>query len=627
MPAPTNVAELRTFLGSVNYLAQFLPNLSTLATPLRSLLHKGADFNWSPYCTEVFNKLKNLITSAPILAYFDVGKPVIIQCDASQRGIGAALIQEGHPIAFTSRSMTPTEERYAQIEKEMLAVLVACEKFDNFIYGLPHIIVHSDHKPLEAILKKSINDAPRRLQRMLLRLQKYNVEIQYRPGKEMWIADLLSRLFSKEENKPSAFALKLESVPIDAELALSPNALQRLRDASAQDSEIQEILEGNIPSRYSSVKADIATKDGLAFKSGRLIVPVALRKEALEQLHIGHKGICSTQRLARETFYWPGINADIQQLISRCHVCASIGPTQAKEPLQQHEVPNSPWQKIGMDYFEFEGKPYLIMIDYFSNWIEVDPMPSMNTQALIDTCRKHFSRYGIPQVIMSDNGRQFVSSEFQSFAKRLDIILQQSSPHHQQSNGKSESAVKSIKTLFKKCQRDNSDPNFALLEWRNTPMEHLNLSPAQLMFSRRCRTMVPRLQSALAPKTPANVNHGREKRQDKQTKQYNKHTKELCPLQINQSVRLQVPGTTDWVPGKVIARHGFRKYDVTVGDSVFTRNRKFLRPSSCPSFPAISSDDAPIPGEDENPRATDQPQLRRSQRVIRPPNRYGFSSA
>ena len=342
MPAPSNVAELRTFLGSINYLAQFLPNLAALTNPLRSLLHKGMEFNWSSHCGEVFEEVKKLITSTPIMSYFDVTKPVIIQCDASQKGVGASLIQDGHPVAFASRSLTTTEEKYAQIEKEMLAIVVACEKFDNFIYGLPSITIHSDHKPLESIFQKSINDAPRRLQRMLLRLQKYNVNLVYRPGKDMWIADLLSRLYSRQSKQSSVFALKLEVEPFDAELAISATALQKLKQASANDPDIYDMLTGKFPSSYKSVKDDIATKNGLAFKSGRLIVPVELRKEALQQLHIGHKGICSTQRLARETFYWPGITRDIQQVVSNCNVCAAIGPSQPKEPLCHHEIPGAP---------------------------------------------------------------------------------------------------------------------------------------------------------------------------------------------------------------------------------------------------------------------------------------------
>jgi hypothetical protein len=624
MPEPSNVAELRTFLGSVNYLAQFLPNLATIANPLRSLLHKGTEFNWSSHCAEVFVKIKTLLMRAPIMSYFDISKPVTIQSDASQNGIGAALIQEGHPVAFASRSLTSTEERYAQIEKEMLAVVFACEKFDNFIYGLPSITVHSDHKPLEVILKKSINEAPRRLQRMLLRLQKYNVELQYRPGKDMWIADLLSRLFAKEEKPQSIFAVKVQNVPLDAELAISASAQQKIKDASTKDSEISEILSGKIPSRYKAVKDEIATKNGMAFKSGRLIVPVELRSEALKQLHLGHKGICSTQRLARETFFWPGITSDIQQMIAKCRVCAAFGPSQAKEPLIHHGVPDTPWQKLGMDYFEFENKAYLVTVDYYSNWIEVDPMPSMDAKSLINMCRKHFSRYGIPQEIVSDSGRQFVSRPFHDFAASLDITLTQSSPHYHQSNGKAESAVKMVKTIFKKCRMDNSDPNFALLEWRNTPMEDLNASPAQLMFNRRCRTAITRRKAALKPQV-ANVNNGRQRRQCKEEKRYNMHAKALRPLKHGDNVMLQIPGSTRWIQGSIIGRLKHRAYKVLCNGSVYKRNRQFLRPSA---LQAIEENEVPIPRCESRPGAegATSSELRRSKRVIQPPSRYGFSA-
>ena len=254
-------------------------------------------------------------------------------------------------------------------------------------------------------------------------------------------------------------------------------------------------------------------------------------------------------------------------------------------------------------------------------------MPSMDAGSLINVCRKHFSRYGLPQTIVSDCGRQFVSQAFRDFAKNLDITLTQSSPHYHQSNGKSESAVKIIKTLFRKCRMDNSDPNFALLEWRNTPMEYLNTSPAQLMFNRRCRTVIPRLVTDLKPAIPKNVDDGRERRQKNQAKRYNLHTKVLRPLKMNERVMLQIPGSTRWIPGVIVARNSDRSYDVSVNGSTYKRNRIFIRPTSI-SVTQEPIDVAPIPIPEDNQT---QPSpggealyLRRSQRHVVPPNRYGF---
>jgi hypothetical protein len=139
-----------------------------------------------------FEKIKEILSTDRVLRYYDVTKPVILQTDASSKGLGAVLLQDGFPVAYASRTMTTTQERYAQIEKELLAVVFACERFHQYIYGKT-VEVHSDHKLLENILKKPLGAAPARLQRMLLRLQTYDINLIYKPGKLLKVADTLSR--------------------------------------------------------------------------------------------------------------------------------------------------------------------------------------------------------------------------------------------------------------------------------------------------------------------------------------------------------------------------------------------------------------------------------------------------
>nr|XP_039272254.1 uncharacterized protein K02A2.6-like [Styela clava] len=135
-------------------------------------------------------------------------------------------------------------------------------------------------------------------------------------------------------------------------------------------------------------------------------------------LHERHKGIGSTRRLAQESVYWPGISSDIKDTVGNCRICASIQLSQAKEPMQPQDVPSGPWQKVGMDYFELDNKPHIVMVDYYSNWIEIDPVSSMSVNTLITVCRKHFCRRGIPLIVMSDSGSQFKSSQFREFANK-----------------------------------------------------------------------------------------------------------------------------------------------------------------------------------------------------------------
>ena len=201
MPTPKNKDDVKRFLGFVTYLAKFIPNLSELDAPLRELLKIDAVFDWQPAQEEAFVKLKEQCCGQPVLKYFDVKKPVEIQCDASQHGLGAVLIQDGQPTAYSSRSLTDVEGRYAQIEKEMLSIVHACKKFHPYIFG-KEVTVYNDHKPLEQILKKPLLAAPMRLQRMILNLQWYDLIVKYRKGKEMYLPDTLSRAYLPDTPNP-----------------------------------------------------------------------------------------------------------------------------------------------------------------------------------------------------------------------------------------------------------------------------------------------------------------------------------------------------------------------------------------------------------------------------------------
>ena len=194
MTPPTDKQQLASFIGMVTYMGNFVPHLSHHTEPLRAMLKQEAVFAWDEMANASFQKIKDLIAKSATkpLHYYDRRKPVTVQVDASQRGLGACLLQDGQPIAYASKSLTDTETRYANIERELLAIVFACERFNTYMLGRPFTL-ESNHKPLEMIHQKSLASAPPRLQRILLQLQRYDVTIRYRPGKEMLLADALSR--------------------------------------------------------------------------------------------------------------------------------------------------------------------------------------------------------------------------------------------------------------------------------------------------------------------------------------------------------------------------------------------------------------------------------------------------
>ena len=180
--APTSRKELETSLGIFNYLSKFSQGLAQQVALLRTLLQKDAVWCWDANMEKTFDKVKKLITKhpGPILKYFDVTCDTVLQVDASQFGLGAVLTQQGRPVAYASRALTPTQANYAQIEKEMLVIVNGCEKFHQYIYGRP-VVVETDHKPLEYILQKSLASTPPRLQLMIMKLQQYDLTVKYKP--------------------------------------------------------------------------------------------------------------------------------------------------------------------------------------------------------------------------------------------------------------------------------------------------------------------------------------------------------------------------------------------------------------------------------------------------------------
>ena len=195
MPPPADKQGLRRIMGMVNYLQKFAPGLSELTTPIRTLLKDDAEFVWEESVHgQCFKRVKGVIASAPVLKYFDPSVEAVLQCDASQHGLGACLMQNGQPVAYASRSLTETECNYVQMEKELLATVFGVEKFESYLYGRK-FKVETDHQPLESILKKSLLSAPKRLQRMMLRLQNFDFEVEYKKGTLLHLADTLSRAF------------------------------------------------------------------------------------------------------------------------------------------------------------------------------------------------------------------------------------------------------------------------------------------------------------------------------------------------------------------------------------------------------------------------------------------------
>ena len=213
MDSPQNVASLQSFNGMVNYLKKFSPVLSELSETLRRLCKSGVKWAWESEQQNAFKAIKQVITTLPVLAYFDKTKKYTIQCDAYKKGLSVVLLQESKPVMYVSRKLTETEQRYSNIERELLAIVFALERLDHYTFGRT-ITVQSDHQPLQSIWKKSIVSASPRLQRLLLRLAHYDINIEYLHGKENVIADALSRVCPLQSNNSKIKESNIDVIPV-----------------------------------------------------------------------------------------------------------------------------------------------------------------------------------------------------------------------------------------------------------------------------------------------------------------------------------------------------------------------------------------------------------------------------
>ena len=593
MPAPTDVQGVRRLCGMIQYLAKFMPNLASDLEPIRALTKKDSEWNWSPECEQALKAVKQQVTNTPVLAFFDPREELVLQVDSSKDGLGAAILQNGRPLEYASRALTQAERRWAQIEKETLALVFGLERFDQYTYGRP-IRVQNDHKPLAAILKKPLSQASRRIQALMMRLHRYDVTFQYVQGTQLFIADTLSRAYLPD---PGDDICVLE---IHALADVADKTRDEVRDATEKDRGLQTLLrvidEGwpekkcDVPENirmYFDVRDTLSQHEGIILKGDRILIPFSLRADMTKRLHAAHLGYDSMLRRARELMYWPGMAQDIKQMADNCEACQRMKPNNQKEPLMQHEDGRAPWKKIGTDLFEIRGRQYLVTVDYFSYYIEVDYLKSTTTRDVINKLQGHFARYGVPAEIVSDQGPQYTAAEFKRMTEEWGIIHTMSSPGHHQSNGKAEAAVKTVKHMMYKCLEKDSNQYEALLELRNTPRQDTGLSPAQMMFGRQIRSRLPMINTKpVGQRQTQKAIKKRRNRQKTVKSSYDKRAKELIPLHAGQPVFFQhVPGQ-QWKKGVIRRRDDERSYTVE-GDNggVYERNRVHIRPTSIHSKP------------------------------------------
>lgn len=221
---------------------------------------------------------------------------------------------------------------------------------------------------------------------------------------------------------------------------------------------------------YWGYKDDLAINYDLVWRGNRVVIPKDLRKEMLKNVHVGHLGIDKCKLRIRETMFWPNINTQLEDYIKSCQPCLYNKNENRRETMIPHEIPSIPWSKVGTDTFHFNNEIYLIVVDYYSKYIEVSKVCSLMSCEIIQHLKNIVSRYEIPETVVSDNGPEYSSHLFKEFSNSWNFNHVTSSPRYPQSNGQAERSIQTVKNIMRKTKHEGSDFRLGLLEYLNTPI-------------------------------------------------------------------------------------------------------------------------------------------------------------
>ena len=531
-PPPGAVKPLRSFLGLASYYRRFVPRFSTVASPLHALTRKDVPYVWTPACQQAFEKLKELLTSAPLLRYPDFKKPFILETDASGDGLGAVLAQRQEdgsvrPIAYASRSLQKHEKNYGITELEGLGVVWAAKHFRPYIYG-HQCTVFTDHEALKSLLNTPQPSG--KLARWGMVLQELNLTIQHRAGKHNANADALSR-----------YPLLDSTNGVDARGEKLVAALTMTEDGDGEDTEEEDSLAsmqhrdpelaplivfletGTLPPRDQDARQIVLASEQFTLEEDvlyyvendgtlRVVPPVNQRERLVNEAHSGkfgaHLGDAKVYSEIKKHYWWRGMRRDITRWTRGCIVCATRSVGRAvKAPLTPIPV-DGPFDRIGVDVIQFpktsRGNQYaVVFVDYLTKWPEVFAVPDQSAATIARLLVEEIvSRHGVPSEILSDRGRAFLSGLMQEVQHLLGFKKVNTTAYHPQTDGLVERYNRTLtamlaKTVEKRGLEWDERLPYVLFAYRACQQASTRESPFFLLYGRDPRLPVP---AALSPK-------------------------------------------------------------------------------------------------------------------------------
>ena len=469
------------------------------------------------------------------------------------------------------------------IEKEALAIVFGIKKFHKYLFGRRFTLL-TDHRPLTLLPgpKRGIPVlAASRLQRWSIQLSAYQYDIEYRASKNHANADALSHLPRKTVEEPDDWTLEADQVN-RVQMERAPVTVTQIREATRGDPVLSRVVycilhgwsaEDSIPEQlkiYYTKEDEFTVEDGCLLRGTRVVIPAKYRAAVLSELHLNHPGMVRMKSLARLHVRWPSLDHDVEQTVRDCGDCQA---NRSRSPLKVNNPwiwPTSPWQRIHLDFAgPFNGEMFLLVVDAKSKWIEVFPMSSTTASATIRALRFLFATHGLPEVIVSDNGPQFVAQKIKDFLKSNGIRQRLSSPYHPASNGEAERAVRTFKESMKtmKDEPGTQAEKLArfLLSYRTTPHTGTGCTPAELLMGRRIRTRLDILRPNLSARIA------------KKSKLVDQSTRRLLEIGEPVMVKDYRDRKRPWIQGVIQDRLGPVTYRVLVGDLLWKRHIDQLR--------------------------------------------------
>ena len=620
-PTPRNIHDMRSWFGLINQVSYAFPSAEVLQ-PFRHLLRPNTPFVWTKQLDETFQLSKQIIVDqiAEGITIFDKNKPTCLATDWSKRGVGYWILQkqckcdsskpscchDGWKITLTgSRFTNKSESNYYPIVGEALAVADALEKTRYFTLGCSNLIVNTDHKPLLKIFSdRSLNDIPNtRLRDLKEKTLPFKFSITHIPGLKNIIPNVFSRYpvgkapcdtEDDDTNEIMSIGSTLQAITWDMVKVATQSSVPMMYLIKALEDGFPHKKE-DLPldiQQYHQYRNDLHYVDGVVLYNHRIVIPPSLRGQIQDSLHAAHQSTGMMLSRAKSSVFWPGITKDIQQQREDCNACNRNAPSQPSSPPYPTPSPEYPFQLICADFFQHEGQHYLITVDRYSNWPTIDRAQE-GSKGLIESLRKQFSTFGVPEEVSSDEGPEFKSHATTTFLKNWGVHQRLSSVGFPHSNSRAEIGVKTAKRLITENTGPNGNLNTdklqrAILQYRNCPDPSTGLSPAMCIFGRPVKDFIPIQPGRYRPHpTWVDTLNKREEalrhRHMIASERWSEHTRQLPPLRIGDHVRVQNqrgPHPTKWdKTGKVVEVHQFDKYTIRMDGSGLStnRNRQFLR--------------------------------------------------